>query len=297
MIPPRNTVSTKYYRFVDAPKDQPERQMDKDVIDKMMMSNTRVIHIFNAEYHGELELKVINEEKREIEISRYMGSDSKYEVPELVLKDASDSEGYVVVSIGGYSFGDNKKLESITIPGSVRSIKFQAFADCKMLSNVELSEGLEIIDAWAFLECKRLKTLTLPSSVKEVGDSALTTLEEVRIKCPRKILRSGTISKACIVKEINEEQHVDNEGEDECLEIDDEITKFTTMLDKIEREYLEAIINGDSPMRVLMKYNKKPAMVELSINEKYIEAFDIDDQIVNDGIIEEDYVELLRRAL
>ncbi|WP_181817595.1 leucine-rich repeat protein, partial [Metamycoplasma hominis] len=44
----------------------------------------------------------------------------------------------------------NAKIESITIPGSVKEIGESAFSGCKNLKEVILNEGLEKIGAKAF---------------------------------------------------------------------------------------------------------------------------------------------------
>ena len=64
-------------------------------------------------------------------------------------------------------------IEYIIIPESVKTIEFGAFSSCLDLSNVSFSEGLEAIKGDAFKYCNLAgQTITLPSTLKELGDLA-----------------------------------------------------------------------------------------------------------------------------
>ena len=75
-------------------------------------------------------------------------------------------------------FWSRKSMKAVTIPASVKEIAGDkswmsgAFHGCESLEQVVLSEGLEIIGPYSFYECKSLKSITIPSSVKEVGEGA-----------------------------------------------------------------------------------------------------------------------------
>ena len=104
--------------------------------------------------------------KHEAEVVEYSGSDKEYEIPSHAYISPSDNDVYRIVAIGGNAFYENKHLVSVTIPGTVKTIGFQAFSCCRNLSNVVLCEGLETIGAWAFLGCERLCEIKIPKSVK-----------------------------------------------------------------------------------------------------------------------------------
>ncbi|WP_373939495.1 leucine-rich repeat domain-containing protein, partial [Metamycoplasma hominis] len=63
------------------------------------------------------------------------------------------------------------KIESISIPGSVKEIGKYAFSGCEYLKEVILNEGLEKIGAEAFYKTN-IKSITIPGSVKEIGEGA-----------------------------------------------------------------------------------------------------------------------------
>lgn len=306
MIPPLRTVSTKYYHYIETPSEAPVFSIDRETIKEMKQSNERIVHVFNTDFHDELEVKVLDEVNREVEITKYKGDDALYEIPSSVLVDKFDSEGYTVVRIGGNSFADNKTLESVIMPETVRSIGFQAFVDCKKLSDVELNEGLENIGAWSFMGCKHLTVLTIPSTVKLIDEYALTSLREVRMKCPKEVLHRDSISNDCTVIELDKEAGVaENVVEESSMEetddeadpigsLDRESVKFIRSLDDVERGYIRTVINGKDPKQYAAGKGQKQDMIELRINEKFSEAFDDSAQIIDEGTIDEDYVELLR---
>lgn len=64
-------------------------------------------------------------------------------------------------------FGSN--IESIQIPGSVKTIGNNSFNCCRYLKEVILPEGLETLEGWAFGNCERLETIEFPASLTEIG--------------------------------------------------------------------------------------------------------------------------------
>ncbi len=63
-------------------------------------------------------------------------------------------------------------LRSVVIPESVTEIKRSAFSNCKNLNSVSLGKKIESIGQRAFFGCN-LNSITIPSSVKIIGDNAL----------------------------------------------------------------------------------------------------------------------------
>lgn len=113
-----------------------------------------------------------------------------------------------ITRIGRNAFGGNKTITEFNIPQSVRLIKDGAFMNCTALKRVvfeggkELSipynafsgdgaleeviigEGIVSVDENAFAGCTALKTITLPTSLKSIGDYAFaedTNLQEIKI--------------------------------------------------------------------------------------------------------------------
>lgn len=71
------------------------------------------------------------------------------------------------------------KVEGKTLTvGGVREIKFYSYGDLPWVDSVDaiqhivIEAGVEKISANAFAECKRLELLTIPASVKTIGDGA-----------------------------------------------------------------------------------------------------------------------------
>ena len=87
------------------------------------------------------------------------------------------------MSIGEYLFRDCTGLTSITIPSSVKEIGDLAFSGCPNLASITVDEGNPVYDSRE--DCNAIietasnklvagcKTLVIPSSVKEIGCSAL----------------------------------------------------------------------------------------------------------------------------
>ncbi|QKX39421.1 leucine-rich repeat domain-containing protein [Metamycoplasma hominis] len=98
---------------------------------------------------------------------------------EVILNKGLEKIGYS--AFAGLININNPKIESITIPGSVKEIGAGAFSDCANLKKVILNEGLEKIGACAF-SYTNIESITIPDTVKEIGESAFsgcTNLKEV----------------------------------------------------------------------------------------------------------------------
>ena len=77
-----------------------------------------------------------------------------------------------VTEISEYAFGSS--LETITIPGTVTTIKDYTFYQCQNLKSVTLGEGVSVIGAWAFSDCYNLMDIVLPDSITSIGGSAFS---------------------------------------------------------------------------------------------------------------------------
>ena len=72
--------------------------------------------------------------------------------------------------IGNYAFCSNSSLKSVNIPAKVKTIGMQAFCNC-CLTDLVIPEGVQTIGDDAF-ERNSLKKLTLPSTIKSIGNEA-----------------------------------------------------------------------------------------------------------------------------
>lgn len=82
-----------------------------------------------------------------------------------------------VESIGADAFKDSVAY-SASIPGSVKTIGNNAFRNCKNLTSVTL-EGVVALGDSAFMSCTNLRGVTLPGSIKSVGDAAFADCLEL----------------------------------------------------------------------------------------------------------------------
>ncbi len=100
---------------------------------------------------------------------------------------------HVVIPEGvevAYGFTDNKYLESVTFPKSIRKIGSCCFDNCPKLREVILPEGLEECGAQSFLENKNLRYVDLPSTLTDLGYQTFAdcpNLEIVILRSPKKL--------------------------------------------------------------------------------------------------------------
>lgn len=87
-----------------------------------------------------------------------------YEITHVVIENG-------VTNIGQYAFYGCSKLQSVSIPGSVKQIDKQAF-DYSGLKSLVLPEGLTKIYDGAFNQCTSLYSVVLPNSLTYIGDWA-----------------------------------------------------------------------------------------------------------------------------
>ena len=86
---------------------------------------------------------------------------------------------------------NNKTLETLILPDSVKVIMNNAFSECKYLKDVSFGNGLRIIGDYAFSECG-FTTLLLPESIYSIGDCAFAGNEELQtIYIPSTIVNLG----------------------------------------------------------------------------------------------------------
>ena len=119
-----------------------------------------------------------SQEDDTIKITGYKGSEEEIVVPDHIGKKT-------VAAIGPYAFSPTasritkdesfyrKKVRTIVIPASVKTIEDGAFCECKNLKQISISEGVESIGRYAFKNCKNIEELTFPASLSFIGDSAL----------------------------------------------------------------------------------------------------------------------------
>ncbi len=80
--------------------------------------------------------------------------------------------GYTVSAIGDIAFLRAGGIETVVIPGTVKTIGIGAFQET-LIKRVFIQEGVEEICDQAFFNCTFLETLVIPSSVKNIGEHAI----------------------------------------------------------------------------------------------------------------------------
>ncbi len=85
------------------------------------------------------------------------------------------------IEYGAFSCCD---LQSVTIPGSVRSIGDWAFDSCESLTSVIVQEGVTSIGDFAFSNCPKLASIKLPNSLTSIGDLVIVgSASSVVVEC------------------------------------------------------------------------------------------------------------------
>ena len=75
-------------------------------------------------------------------------------------------------------------VESVKIPGSLKTLSSETFKNCASLSKLEIGEGVEYIEWSVFYGCSSLKSVKLPKSIKIIREFAFarcTSLTEIEI--------------------------------------------------------------------------------------------------------------------
>ena len=124
----------------------------------------------------------LNDDGNTATLTKFTGTTA--DVPKEVTKG---TETYEVTTIGENAFAltddsnrpiFNTNLESVFLPSSIQTIGHGAFSFCSKLSKIILREGLTTVEHGAFAGTG-LTDVTLPKSLKKVGDSAFVSISYV----------------------------------------------------------------------------------------------------------------------
>lgn len=86
-----------------------------------------------------------------------------------------------------FFFSGDENLQSINIPGNIKTIMYGCFANCFNLTKVTLNEGLEIIESAAF-ENTPTEKIIIPESIKQIEDGAFRHSDIEQIFVPLKYI-------------------------------------------------------------------------------------------------------------
>lgn len=113
---------------------------------------------------------VINVSKREVSFSKVGNQKVKsVTVPSYITYKGVK---YKVVEINDRAFKNNKKLQKVVLPYSLRVIGKEAFYGCEKLKSVTIRTNVTAIKDRAFGKCGALTAITLPSKVSVIGTKA-----------------------------------------------------------------------------------------------------------------------------
>ena len=86
---------------------------------------------------------------------------------------------YRIIKIGNEVFKDCDKLQSVTIPDTVKEIGDSTFENCKSLEKINIPDSVNKIGKRSFVNCKALNSITLQNDITEIGDGAFCGCESL----------------------------------------------------------------------------------------------------------------------
>ena len=122
--------------------------------DSLPIVSESVADVASAETYGDFEYRVLDDGT--VEITKYIGSAEKVEIPEKI-------NGKSVTSIGNYAFEYCENITSVTIPDSVTSIGFRVFSNCTSLTSITIPNSVTSISGEAFENCTSLTAINVAS--------------------------------------------------------------------------------------------------------------------------------------
>ena len=101
----------------------------------------------------------------------------------------SQHNGQSVVAVGKSAFAENKTIEYVTLPASVKTVKEQAFYACDRLQSVKLT-AVEVLESMA-LYSRGIRAVELPETLRVIGSGAFSSLTMREIRIPASVEEIG----------------------------------------------------------------------------------------------------------
>ena len=92
--------------------------------------------------------------------------------------------------INDYAFY-NTQITELDMPGTVKIISTGAFSLCDKLQRVRLNEGVEELESMCFSGCEMLYEISLPDSLKTIGEKVITGWNTETIRIPKNVTYIG----------------------------------------------------------------------------------------------------------
>ena len=116
-------------------------------------------------------------------IDKYIGKDETVVIPKEI-------EGHEVAAIKMLAFTQNKTIEKVVFPDSVKQIWDSAFLDCSNLKEVVFPKNLDFIGEEAFKNCTSLKEINLPENLKEIWPRAFYNCSSItKVNMPKSCIK------------------------------------------------------------------------------------------------------------
>lgn len=109
---------------------------------------------------------------------------TEVDLSKTALQEISADADHVTLSnniqrIGYQAFRPCEQLTKVAYVGEMKTadcmVEIGAFQNCTSLTSFAFPQSLSEVQGWTFVGCRKLKEITLPKSVKKVGDQALRT--------------------------------------------------------------------------------------------------------------------------
>ena len=107
------------------------------------------------------------------------------------LTSAAFAPGSQIEELAPYSFCQNKSLESLTLPDSLKVISTGAISSCYSLESIKLPENLEILGDAAFKSCTSLSTIDFNPTLKTLGNEVFSGTGLINVSMPSSITEIG----------------------------------------------------------------------------------------------------------
>lgn len=130
-------------------------------------------------------------EGAEVAYVKPLKNTAKMKVPDAIVQNGVT---YKVTSIASNALKKNKKVITVTIGNSIRTIGTSAFAGCVKLKKVTMGSGVTSIGKQAFKDCKKLTSITIGKNVTKIGDRAFEKCIAIKkITIPSKVKQIGKL--------------------------------------------------------------------------------------------------------
>lgn len=178
--------------------------------------------------NGRFCFKILSKTNKTVEVTYTKNvkyTESHYVIPSTV---EYNGEKYTVVAIGEDAFNENKRIETLELPNTIKRIGDKAFEQCKHLTKIVFPEGLEYIGEKAFSQCPHLTEVILPSGLIEIGEKAFfydLKLSKVELPNTLKVINKQAFAFCLGMKEITLPVG---------LERIDDLAFFTTKIERID---------------------------------------------------------------